>query len=72
MAIRLEVQGYCSECLDFTPDVTKPERSILYSDNEAICSQQTDTIVTCKYSKRCENIKKYLNRQSKENSQCKD
>lgn len=66
MAIRLEVQEYCSECLDFTPDITKPERSTAYNDrNEVVYSQQTDTIVACKYAKRCENIKKYLSRQMK-------
>lgn len=66
MAIRLEVQEYCSECWDFTPDVIKPERTVLYGDdNVAGCSIQTDTIVRCKYAKRCENIKKYLSRQTK-------
>lgn len=65
MAIRLEVQEYCSECWDFTPDVIKPERTVLYGNLEAYFTEQTDTIVRCKYAKRCENIKKYLSRQTK-------
>lgn len=66
MAIKLEVQEYCSECWDFTPDVIKPERIVLHNEYDAeVYSTQTDTIVRCKYAKRCENIKKYLSRQTK-------
>lgn len=60
MAIKLEVQQYCSECLDFTPDVTKPERSKLYSYDGEVHTIQTDTLVRCSYAKRCENIRRYL------------
>lgn len=60
--IRLEVQRYCSDCHDFEPDVTKPER--LYRDDHLnLC--QTDTIVQCRYAKRCEAIKRYLERKTK-------
>lgn len=59
--IRLEVQRYCSECHDFEPDVTKPEK---YRDEHLnLC--QTDTIVQCRYAKRCEAIKRYLERKTK-------
>lgn len=54
--IRLEVQYYCGDCHDFEPDVTKPEK---YRDTHLnLC--QTDTIIQCKYAKRCEAIKRYL------------
>lgn len=57
MAIRLEVQDYCADCLDFEPDVTKPQRART-EDGEVVL--QTDTIVECKYAKRCTAIKRYL------------
>lgn len=53
MAIKLEVQPYCSECCDFEADVTKPERV-------TATVGRTDTIIKCKYAKRCEAIKRYL------------
>ena len=62
MAIVLEVKPYCTNCLDFEADVTKPARY------ECIEGEFTlgDTYVRCRYAKRCENIRKYLFRQSKE------
>lgn len=59
--IRLEVEEYCHECLDFNADVIRPERvrdeggSLIY----------TDTIVQCKYHKRCASIKRFLEQQAK-------
>lgn len=63
MAIVLEVQPYCSHCLDFDADVTRPGK-MEYPDGEIILG---DTYVKCRYAKRCENIRKYLIRQDKEN-----
>lgn len=63
--IRLDVEEYCQECLDFTPDVTKPER-IQANAGHII---YTDTIVQCKYRKRCSSIERFLRQQAKgENS----
>lgn len=61
MAIKLEVQPYCSECCDFEADVTKPERvtAMAYGFDESM-AVRTDTIVRCKYAKRCVAIKRYL------------
>lgn len=50
--IRVEVEEYCSECLDFQPDVEKPQK--LYADITEITV--TDTVI------RCENRKRYLER----------
>ena len=60
--IRLQIEEYCDWCLDFSPDVTPPSK-ILVDDKEPVL---TDTIVKCEYSKRCANIKRYLERQMKE------
>lgn len=63
MAIKLEVREYCSACLDFEPDVTKPERPLCCDIYDiAVLEVQTDTIVRCRYARRCENIKRFLER----------
>ena len=55
--IKLNVEGYCQMCLDFYPDVIPPTRT---TDDENVL---TDTIVQCKYRKRCAGIKRYLEHQ---------
>ena len=59
--IRVEVEGYCQECLDFTPDVTKPER--IRTEGGPLI--YTDTTIHCKYHKRCAGIKRFLESQAK-------
>lgn len=59
--IRVEVEGYCQSCLDFSPDVIKPQRAML-PDCELFF---TDTIIQCEHKKRCSNIKRYLEQQTK-------
>lgn len=61
--IRIDVQDYCQACLDFEPDIEKPTK--FYSGSEVI--EQTDTVVRCEYRKRCEGIKRYLERGGKNN-----
>ena len=61
--IRLDIQPYCEQCCDFDPDVTKPVKNTIYSDEPIVL--QTDTIVRCKNAKRCEHIKRYLEQQSR-------
>lgn len=64
--IRLDISEYCSDCCDFDPDVTKPTRSTFTTALNRITTVQTDTIVRCKYAKRCESIKRYLERQAQQ------
>lgn len=59
--IRIDVEEYCHNCLDFSPDVTRPERVTTALYGEA----WTDTIVRCEYRKRCASIKRYLEQQAK-------
>ena len=61
--IRVEVEGYCHKCLDFNPDVIRPERARGLGGEVVF---QTDTIVQCTYRKRCAGIKRYLEQQAKE------
>jgi hypothetical protein len=60
--IRLEVEDYCASCLDFSPDVSKPDRYFI-GNNELVMS---DTLIRCKYRKRCAGIRRFLDQQMKE------
>lgn len=59
--IRLDIQPYCLSCCDFEADVTKPEK--VQTDYNTYVL--TDTVVRCKYAKRCESIKRYLEQREK-------
>ena len=59
--IRLDAQEYCDNCLDFSPAVDRPQK-VFGSDGTVI---QSDTIITCEHSTRCEMIKRYLTRKMK-------
>lgn len=61
--IRLEVEEYCHNCLDFDADVTAPQRVRMTDDVEFVFS---DTIVRCAYRKRCAGIRRYLEQKIKE------
>ena len=64
--IRIDVEDYCGACMDFSPDVIRPTREVVYSGfTPEPVILQSDTIVQCEYRKRCEAIKKYLTRQAK-------
>lgn len=55
--IRLEVEEYCQDCLDFLPDVKKPTR---YEDFYGEDTVIGDTYVRCSNRKRCDAIKRFL------------
>lgn len=65
MAIKLEVKEYCASCLDFEPDVIKPERTVLYGGGKEVTTVQSDTVIRCRYASRCANLVRYLNKQNK-------
>lgn len=54
--IELSVKDYCQECPDFDAKV-----NVKYDENKTI-----HTTVTCKHAKRCEGIKRYLERMEKD------
>lgn len=60
--IRVVVEDYCHDCLDFTPDVIKPER-VRTEGGQLV---YTDTFIQCKNHKRCAAIKRYLEQKVKE------
>jgi hypothetical protein len=55
--IRVEVADYCQDCLDFSPEVTKPIRATVPGAGEITF---TDTIIQCEYRKRCAGMMRYL------------
>ncbi len=55
MAIKLEVEDYCQECLDFSADVTGPQR-VRFGTETAL----GDTIVRCEYRKRCAGLMRHF------------
>lgn len=60
MAIKLEVEDYCQECMDFEADVTAPVKIQIPGQDDLMLS---DTVVRCEYRNRCRAIKRYLERQ---------
>lgn len=69
--IRIEVQPYCDKCRVFEADVEKPEVTYqqVYDHINMMpktISHQTDTVVRCVRRNQCENIKRFLERQEKE------
>lgn len=60
--IRVDVEGYCHQCLDFHPDVTPPVKTFSSASDEPI---MTDTVIKCEYRRRCSGIKRYLEQQTK-------
>ena len=62
MSIKLNVEEYCQDCLDFEADVTKPTR--MYADDDVVRSYRR-IVVRCKYRKRCANQIRYLEQKLK-------
>ena len=57
MAIRLEVESYCDDCLDFEADVEKPT---IYYANFEVVETYGDTVIRCSHRDFCERIKNHL------------
>lgn len=59
--IRVDVEEYCQQCLDFTPDIIKPIRITVPAQGEITF---TDTVIQCEYRKRCAGMMRYLKQQA--------
>lgn len=60
--IKIEVADYCNDCMDFDPDVERPQK--VYSFNEELII--SDTVVRCANRNRCRNIARYLKKKTEE------
>lgn len=56
--IKLDVQPYCQNCLDFRPDVERTD--ILMTDDTVVNVGEIDTIIRCRHRQRCAIIHHYL------------
>ncbi len=63
--IRVDVKDYCSECMDFEPDVEKPQKIYCGGFESTI----TDTVIHCKNRRRCDNIRRYFERKDTSHEQ---
>lgn len=59
MAIKLEIQPYCENCLVFAPDVEHPQK--LCDHDYVICL--TDTVVRCSRRNTCAGLMRYLEKE---------
>lgn len=60
--IRVDVEDYCHQCLDFHPDVIPPVKNWSLDGDERTIG---DTIIKCEYRRRCSGIMRYLEKQAK-------
>lgn len=60
--IKLDIQPYCEECMMFDAEVQGPEKLYGY-DGTRETIFQSDTIVRCTNRKRCEGIRRYLEKE---------
>lgn len=61
--IRLDIQPYCEDCIDFDPDVTRND-SVCFCDN--VGAIRPDTVIRCSRRIRCAGIKRYLEKKARE------
>ena len=59
MAIKLEVQPYCENCMIFDADVEKPSKLYGYD----IPLYQTDTVIRCSRRNTCVGLMRYLEKE---------
>ncbi len=60
--INLEVQPYCENCTDFDARIEKYKVD-LAADGWEGNEHGSETVISCKYRKRCEGIYRYLRKQ---------
>ena len=59
MAIKLEVQPYCEDCMIFEADVERPMK--LYGNDMPL--RQTDTVIRCCRRNTCAGLIRYLEKE---------
>ncbi len=58
--ITLDVAEYCSACMDFDPDVQRPQKACGIFDGMSEEIVISDTVIRCANRYRCKNIERYL------------
>lgn len=72
--IRLDVQEYCHNCLDFEADVQAPEKQYIddltrFINNMDSNIRISDAIVRCAHRNRCAAIKRYLEKEKEKKNE---
>jgi hypothetical protein len=66
--IKLQVAGYCQNCSEFEPRITKDEQDFTSFDMKSLSYvgvRHCDTIITCEHAARCQGIRNYIQREEK-------
>ena len=64
--IKIDVEDYCHECLEFEPDVSKP---VVYQAGDSQFIFAGDTVVRCEHRDRCREIARFFESRNKEQSE---
>lgn len=57
--IKLDVEGYCQDCLDFDPAVVKATRIQCHNGE----FEYSDTLIQCENRRRCAAIARHISQQ---------
>ena len=66
--ITLQVAGYCKNCPEFEPRVTKDKTDFTEYDvrsKEFVGGRFCETIITCEHAARCQSIREYIEREAR-------
>ena len=64
--IELKVKEYCHNCPDFEAKVTVQDNELFAAGETEPTTRICNTTVSCSHAKRCEGIKRYLERAGKD------
>ena len=64
--IELKVKEYCHNCPDFEAKVTVQDTDLFAAGESESVGRFCNTTVSCSHAKRCEGIKRYLERTGKD------
>lgn len=64
--IELKVKDYCHNCPDFEAKVTVQDNELFPLGESEPFTRICNTTVSCSHAKRCEGIKRYLERAGKD------
>lgn len=64
--IRVEVEDYCQNCLEFEPDVSKPD--VMWIGDQRVVFAG-DIIVRCEHRERCREIARFFESRGKEQNE---
>lgn len=66
--IKLQVAGYCQNCPEFEPRVTKDETDYSVYDMKSMSfvgARTCETTITCEHAARCQGIRNHIEREAR-------